>query len=183
MLQEKHKQAKSAGKARAWSKQQRDHKESTSKDLGERSSAAREYLRLARKITYMVVKLYRKRNWGNTTCARMANGNLTVKDYKEVLQVKKDVLKTCSWWHMHSGHVVGRGQLARQDDMALRITKDLSTESSSRRNSVNTEANESAKAAWTRDITTKVAEASGTSIWNGLNLESIHEERMSCQSK
>lgn len=32
---------------------------------------------------------------------------------------------------MHSGHVVGRVQLARQDGMALRTTKDLSIESSS----------------------------------------------------
>lgn len=32
---------------------------------------------------------------------------------------------------MHSGHVVRRQQLARQDGMALRTTKDLSTESSS----------------------------------------------------
>lgn len=83
---------------------------------------------------------------------------------------------------MHSGHAVGEGQLARQDGMALRTPEELRTESSSIEETEPTVRNKSAKAVGTPGITTKVVEASETSIWNALYLESIGE-RMSCQSK
>lgn len=66
---------------------------------------------------------------------------------------------------MHSGHVVERRQLARQDGIALSTAKYLSTESSfiHMKNRAKSEANKSVRVAGTHDITTKAQEASGIS--------------------
>lgn len=79
---------------------------------------------------------------------------------------------------MHSGHVVERRQLARQDGIALSTAKYLSTESSfiHRKNRAMTKANKSVKATGIHDITTKTPEASGISVWNSKYLESIQRK-------